>query len=115
MQLTNCLDMVGVQLCATWAATRKENGNNLRGKIANLVGCWRTGKFLPLSFRPHSVNTYALSKVWFRSSTLREGDYNAMNSSIKKWLYSDLLFKPEQLLLHRPANKGGHLVSFWSN
>ena len=109
MQLTDCLDMVGVQLCATWAATRRENGNNLRGKVANLIGCWRTGKFLPLCLRPHSVNTYALSKVWFRSSTvnLREGDYNAINSSIKKWLYSDLLFKPEQLLLYRTVSRGG--------
>ena len=96
-------------MCSSWATTRKTNGDNLRGKVSHLIGSWRIGKFMPLSLRPHSVNTYALSKVWYRSSTvnLREGDYLAINSSIKKWLYSDLLFKPESLLLHRPVKNGG--------
>ena len=62
---------------------------------------------MPLSQRPYSVNTYALSKIWFRSSSvnLREGDFAAINASVKKWLYSDLIFKPELLLLHRSVNQ----------
>ena len=57
MRLTDTLDMVGVQLCSSWASTRKTNGDNLRRKVSNLIGYWRIGKFLPLSLRPHSVNT----------------------------------------------------------
>ena len=73
------------------------------------MGSWRGGKFMPLTLRPFSANTFALSKIWFRSSTvnLREGDLTAINSSIKKWLYADLLLKPEELLLYRPVYHGG--------
>ena len=85
MRLTDTLDMVGVQLCAVWTATRRKNGETIQQKVKNLIGSWRTGKFMPLRLRPYSVNTFALSKVWFRCSTvnLREGDYAAVNSSVK--------------------------------
>ena len=64
---------------------------------------------MPLSLHPLSANNYALSKVWFRCSSvnLREGDFSEINSSLKKWLYSDLLFKPEELLLFRHVSQGG--------
>ena len=38
---------------------------------------------------------------------LRESDFNAINSSIKKWLYADLFFKPEELVLFRKIKDGG--------
>ena len=84
MRLSDTLDMVGVKLCASWAATRKANGDAIRDKVSHLIGYWRTGKFLPLCLRPYSVNTYALSKVWHRSSSVnfREGDFLAINSAV---------------------------------
>ena len=59
--------------------------------------------------RPFSANTYALSKVWFRCATvnLRETDMSAINSDIKRWLYADLLLKPEVAVLHRSVQHGG--------
>ena len=38
------------------------------------------------------VNSYVLSKVWFRCGTvdLRVSDITAINSSVKSWLYADL-------------------------
>ena len=63
MILTDTLDMVGVQLSATWRQSRKKNGDNLKEKISLITGSWRTGKFMPLTSRPFSINTYALSKV----------------------------------------------------
>ena len=109
MRLTDTLDMVGVQLCALWSKTRQKNGDAIKQKVQKLVGSWRSGKFLPLIQRPYSVNTYALSLVWFRSCcvNLRENDFAAVTSSIKKWLYADLLFKPEELILHRHVKNGG--------
>ena len=81
MRLTDSLDMVGVQLCAVWTATRRKNGETIQQKVRNLIGSWRAGKFMPLRLRPYSANTFALGKVWFRCSTvcLREGDYAAVN------------------------------------
>ena len=64
---------------------------------------------MELSMRPWSVNSYALSKVWFKcgSVDLREGDITAINSSIKSWMYADLLVKPSQAVMCRPSYYGG--------
>ena len=35
------------------------------------------------------------------------GDILKINSNIKSWLYSDMLEKPEELVMNRPRNKGG--------
>ena len=62
-----------------------------------------------LSLRSQSVNTYCLSKVWFKSASidLRVMDSNQMLSSIKSWIYADLLIKPEELVLYRSRQQGG--------
>ena len=109
MRLTDTLDMVGVQLCSTWTNTRRINGQTLQKKIGTLIGSWRAGKFMPLLLRPLSANIFALSKVWFRcaSVNLLEADFSAVNSSLKKWLYADLLLKPDESILFRPVWYGG--------
>jgi len=109
MRITDTLDMIGVQLCALWSATRRKNGEIVKQNVQKICGSWRAGKFLPITQRPFSINTYALSKVWFRvgSVNLRESDLNSINSSIKKWLYSDLFFKPEEMVLFRQVKHGG--------
>ena len=64
---------------------------------------------MSLTERPYSANCFMLSKVWFRCATvnLRVGDFKSINSSIKQWMYADLLFKPEELILFRPVRNGG--------
>ena len=76
MRLTDTLDMVGVQLCATWLKSRQKNGSILRERVGDVFGSWKSGKFMPLSARAFSANCYALSKVWFKCHTvnIREGD-----------------------------------------
>ena len=85
------------------------NGDEIKEKLCNRVGTWKGGKFMPLTQRPWSLNSYALPLVWFRchSVDLREGDAAKMTSSIKSWLYTDLLEKPEELVLFRPRSEGG--------
>ena len=109
MKITESLDMVGVKLCATWTGTRSMNGDFVKQKIKQTIGSWRAGKFMPLNLRPFSANIYALSRVWHRSSTvnLREGDFRAINSDLKSWIYSDMLLKPEEMILFRQVSQGG--------
>ena len=101
--------MVGVVLKATFTQTRKTNCDEVLDKFGKVLGAWKSGKFMPLMQRPYSVNTYALPKIWFRchSLELRSGDFAKINSNIKSWLYADMLEKPEELILHRPREKGG--------
>ena len=64
---------------------------------------------MPLSMRPSSVNSFVLSKVWFRCSSvdLRVGDISAINSSVKSWLYGDMFEKPSEIVMCRPTTQGG--------
>ena len=64
---------------------------------------------MPLTLRPYSANTYALSKVWFKCSSvnLRVQDINVINTQVKSWLYQDCFEKPSELVLYRQAEDGG--------
>ena len=109
------LDMVGVELRATITQTRKCNGEKLVQSIENITGAWKGGKFMPLVLRGHSINTYCLSKLWFRcgSVDLKSGDINKMISSIKSWVYADHQIKPLEVALYRRRNEGGlGLINF---
>ena len=64
---------------------------------------------MPLTMRPSSINSFVLSKVWFRCSSidLRVADVIAVNSSIKSWLYGDMFQKPPEMVMCRPTSYGG--------
>ena len=113
MVISDHLDMLGVQLKATWTQTRKANGDIIQQRVSNTINSWKAGKFMPLTMRPWSINSFVLAKVWFRcgSVDLRVGDINAINSSIKSWLYADLFEKPSEMVMCRPASYGGLGVS----
>ena len=107
--LSDHLDMIGVRLLATATKTRKVNGDILVDKIRNTIGGWKWGKFMPLTMRPFSLNSYCLSKLWFRcgSINLRVRGVNVITSHVKSWLFSDQLELPEEHILFRPIVAGG--------
>ena len=109
IKLSDHLDFLGVELKSTFIQTRKVNGDHVQTRVSNIVGPWKSGRFMPLTLRPFSANTYALSKVWFKCSTinLRRQDIMAINSTIKSWLYQDMLEKPNELVLYRGTKDGG--------
>ena len=78
-------------------------------RIQNTVGSWRSGKLNPLVARPCSLNSYCLSKIWFRTGSvdLRVSDISYIHTKCKSYLYQDMLQKPSELVLFRPANEGG--------
>ena len=75
----------------------------------NTVGPWEAGRCMPISIRSYSANTYALSKVWFKCSSinLRMQDINMINGQVKFWLYQDCPEKPSALILYRQSDQGG--------
>ena len=107
--ISDHLDMVGVQLKATYTQTRKTSCDTLQDKVSNVVGPWRGGKFMPLTQRSFSLNSYCMSKLWFRcgSVDLRVTDIKKISADIKSWLFADQLEYPEEFVLHRPRNAGG--------
>ena len=107
--LSDHLDMVGVQLQATHTKTRKMNGDNVQERVKNTINPWKSGKFMPLTQRGHSVNNFCLSKVWFKTASidLRVLDITKITSLVKSWVFADQLEKPEELILYRSRIKGG--------
>ena len=107
--LSDHLDMVGVQLMASYQKTRKSNCDDLQIKVQHIVGSWRGGKFMPLTNRPHSLNMFCLSNVWFKCSSIniRVCDHKKITSNIKSWLFADQLEKPEEHVLARSRKEGG--------
>ena len=108
-RLSDRLSMVGVELLASWQQTRKVNNDELLSRVKSTIGSWKSGKFMPLVSRPFSVNSYCISKIWFRNHSvdLRCGDITAISSACKSWIYQDMLEKPSELLLYRPVEEGG--------
>ena len=109
LKITDHLDYLGVKLYSDYTSTRKENGELLKKKVKDQIGSWKAGKFLPLTSRPWSLNCYCLSKLWYKASCLdlRVGDSDTITSSVKGWMYQDMLLKPQEVMLYRAPGLGG--------
>ena len=109
MTLTDHLDMVGVELRATWTQTRKVNGDALQARVTNTTNQWKSGKFMPLTMRSWSMNQYCYAKVWFRTNSvdLRKTDIRKITSYAKSCIYADMLLKPEKMVMVRSVLSGG--------
>ena len=109
MTISSHIDMLGIQLTALSSSTQKQNGDISVQRAQNTTRQWRTGKNMPLSMRSFSLNTYCLSKIWYRSKSipLGKGHIKDIISAIKKWAYQDQFIKPEEQILFRSRAAGG--------
>ena len=74
-----------------------------------MTNSWKSVKFMDLSMRGFSCNTYLLSKCAFRCHTvdLRVMDVTKITSAIKSFLLQDQFEKPAEMILYRPVRYGG--------
>ena len=109
LTVSDHLDILGVKLFGNFIETRAKNGEILIKKINDLINVWKSGKFMPLLDRPTSINTYALSKIWYRAASInfKVGDIDNMQSKIKSWLNQDTFEKPQEEILYRKKEDGG--------
>ena len=108
MSISDHLEMLGVELTATWSQTRKANGDICQTRVGNTIRQWKT-PFMHLNHRSWSLNQYCLPKMWFRTHSvdLRVQDVTKVTSAVKSWLYQDQLLKPEEQIMYRQASLGG--------
>ena len=64
---------------------------------------------MPLTRRPFSINCYLLPKAWYRCHILRlrRGDIDNMKKILNRFLFSDQLEKPNDVIKYRPRRQGG--------
>ena len=81
----------------------------MKQRVKDQVGSWKSGKFLPITSRPWSLNNYCLSNLWYRNGCLdvRLGDSSAIVSSVKSWLYQDMLEKLQEMVTFWQVELGG--------
>ena len=46
MVLSDSLELVGVELKATWSQTRKVNGDIIQARVSSIINAWKSGKFM---------------------------------------------------------------------
>ena len=63
--LSKHLDFLGINIEATFGATRKANGIILQERIKQVINPWKGGRLMSLTLRSHSVNFYAFSKLLY--------------------------------------------------
>ena len=59
MTISDHLEMLGVELRATWSQTRKANGDICQTRVGNTIRQWKAGKFMHLTQRSWSLNNTA--------------------------------------------------------
>ena len=96
LTISEFLDILGVKLFANFNQTRNVNGEILIKKVSDLINAWKPGKFMPLTDPPNCINTFALSKIWYRlaSINIKYSDIDKIESKIKSWLNQDSFEKP---------------------
>ena len=107
LRIVESLAFIGVSLTANWQRTRNENMDDLLTRVKTTIGSWKSDKFQSLVCRPFSVNTYCLSKIWFRTHTI---GIASVTSAVNQYVYQE---KPSEGLLFRPVELGGlglHIV-----
>ena len=60
MTIRDHLEMVGVELRATWSQTKKANGDIVLVRVSNTCKQWKTGKVMHLTMRSWSLNQHCL-------------------------------------------------------
>ena len=64
---------------------------------------------MPLTDRSLSINTFALSKIWYCSASIniKLGDMDKIQAKVKSWLNQDTFEKPQNEVLYRSKSDGG--------
>ena len=109
MAIVSEINMLGVTLTRSASKTRAANGEELVKRVQKKLNVYRAGRLSPLTCKPHTANTYLLSKISYRSGvvSLRASDTRKLQSALKQWVSQELLQKPAEVLLYRDKSEGG--------
>jgi hypothetical protein len=109
IRLSDSLDFLGLTLMANFFRTKKANCDSIEKSVKSTIGPWRAGKFMEITKRGHSVNSYAFSKIVHRCASvpLRKSSVTSISSQARAWVFQDTFLKPAAPALHRQPGAGG--------
>ena len=109
LQVTDRIEVLGISLYQTWTNTKSKTGEKLINKISNITRKWNGGRFYDLLLRPHIVNTYLLSNIWYYASVidLKVSDTTSVQSMSNKYVHSNSSLRPETIANYADKKSGG--------
>ena len=89
--------------------SRAKTGEKLFDKILIITGKWNRGRFYDLLLRPHIVNTYLFSNIWYCASVidLKVADVNSIQSMSNRYIHSNSALRPEAISNYANKWTGG--------
>ena len=90
---------MGVKLYENWRTSQRENGLKIVQKIKLVADRWKGGRFYDFLLRPHNVNTYLFSNIWYVASVidLQLGHLDDIQKKGNQYIYSDCFLKPQSV------------------
>ena len=74
-----------MKIKSAYMQTHKVNRDELMEKMKSIIEGWKNGRFMPLTQKTWSVNSYIHPTVWYRYHLIhmREVNFSKMTSLIK--------------------------------
>ena len=109
LQVTDHLDILGVSIYENWRKTQKENGSKIVNKVNRVADKWKGGRFYDYLLRPHIVNTYLYSNVWYAASVVdfQLGHLDEIQKKGNHYVHADCFLKPQNVANYLPRNQMG--------
>ena len=109
IKLSQHLDFIGLEIRDTYTKTRIANSNQIKDKILKITKSWCSGKFMDLTQRDYSCNSFLFSKISFKCATIQltKTVIKFIKKKSRKWILQDVYAKPSTMALTRPGNCGG--------
>ena len=99
LQLTDHLDILGIKIFESWRKTQRENGAKIVQKVKLVGDRWKGGRFYDFLLRPHMVNTYLFSNVWYAAGVIdiQLGHLDDIQKKGNQFVHSDCFLKPQNV------------------
>ena len=109
LKISDHLDILGIKLFETWRKTQRENGSKLVSKVKLVADRWKGGRFYSFLLRPHIVNTYLFSNIWYTAGVmdLQLGHLDEIQKKGNHYVHSDCFLKPQNVVNYMPKSQMG--------
>ena len=111
LKVADHLEILGAKYFESWSKTRSYIGENLIETVKFKANKWSGGRFYELLQKPHIVNTWMFSNLWYNASVidLKCGDMDKIQQYGNKYVYkgSGTPRRPEKEVNYIDKNDGG--------
>ena len=111
LRVTDHLEILGAKFFESWSKTKNYIGENLVEIVKNKANKWKGGRFYELLQKPHIVNTWMFSNLWYNASVidLKCGDMDKIQQLGNNYVFkgSGTPRRPQKEVNYMDKEEGG--------